>query len=98
MALVYESDGKFEFMRSAADISHLKDYQDVKGQVGAKRALEIAAAGRHNMLMVGPPGSGKSMLAERLPSIMPPLEFPRSNRIDQAFLVWPDCSLIAPRL
>lgn len=51
----------------------LPDLREVRGQAHAKRALEIAAAGGHNLLMVGPPGSGKTMLARRLPSILPPL-------------------------
>ncbi|MFM6014388.1 MAG: YifB family Mg chelatase-like AAA ATPase, partial [Dolichospermum sp.] len=60
---------------------NLADLQDVKGQAHARRALEIAAAGGHNLIFVGPPGSGKTMLARRLSGILPPLSFSESLEV-----------------
>lgn len=55
------------------------DLSDVKGQTGARRAAEIAAAGRHNLLMVGPPGAGKTLIARRIPGLLPPPTFPEAS-------------------
>lgn len=70
---------KQEIVRSHPSL----DLRDVKGQSQARRALEIAAAGGHNLIFVGPPGSGKTMLARRLPSILPPLQFEEALEVTQ---------------
>ena len=68
----YEQQAKFDL-----------DFADVRGQENVKRALEVAAAGGHNLIMIGPPGSGKSMMAKRLPSILPPLSLAESLETTQ---------------
>ncbi|MBW4618996.1 MAG: YifB family Mg chelatase-like AAA ATPase [Cyanosarcina radialis HA8281-LM2] len=68
---------------SASPQLHPPDLKDVKGQTHARRALEIAAAGGHNLIFVGPPGSGKTMLARRLPGILPPLSFAEALEVTQ---------------
>lgn len=77
------------------------DFSEVKGQESVKRALEVAAAGGHNLMMIGPPGSGKSMMAKRLPSILPPLSLAESLETTQIHSVAGklpgDTSLISQR-
>jgi magnesium chelatase family protein len=75
-----EFNAKEEFDRTLLFVPDLKD---VKGQMQARRALEIAAAGGHNLIFVGPPGSGKTMLARRLPGILPPLSFAEALEVSQ---------------
>jgi len=90
LSAVFESASQYEC-----------DFADVRGQEGAKRALTIAAAGRHNVLMIGPPGSGKTMLAKRLPTILPPLSLEESletTRIHSvAGVLKPRVALLATR-
>ena len=86
----YEQQNQFEL-----------DFSDVRGQESVKRALEVAAAGGHNLMMIGPPGSGKSMMAKRLPSILPPLSLAESLETTQIHSVAGklprDTSLISQR-
>lgn len=77
----------FDAAKEIANRPPMPDFRDVMGQQEARYALEVAAAGGHNILMVGPPGSGKSMLAKRLPSILPDMSFEESLRTTELYSI-----------
>lgn len=95
--MVIDTRKKFSESQYHFDI----DYADVRGQENVKRALEVAAAGSHNVILIGPPGSGKSMMAKRFPTIMPPLTLAESLETTQihsiAGKLGPSTSLITQR-
>ena len=74
-------------VRDAGEHTYELDYQDIKGQKLAKRAAEVAVAGNHNMLMIGPPGAGKTMIAKRIPTILPPLTKEESMELTKLYSI-----------
>lgn len=95
LADFFQRGSSLEHFRNAKNLNDLSvqsskilnDFSHIKGQIVAKRALSIAAAGLHNVLMVGAPGSGKTMLSKALPSILPPLDFPEILEVSQIYSV-----------
>lgn len=81
------SSYKSVYEDSFSDFKYEEDFSEIKGQAALKRAVEIAAAGGHNLLMLGPPGSGKTMIARRIPTILPDLSFEESLEVTKIYSI-----------
>ena len=95
---VFESVKQEALSMEEEQVSFDVDFSDIHGQQLAKRAIEIAVAGNHGMLMIGPPGAGKSMLAKRIPTILPPLTLEESMELTKIYSVAGGLNLQNPRL
>lgn len=78
---------KSEYKDTLSELQYEEDFSEIKGQAALKRAVEIAAAGGHNLLMLGPPGSGKTMIARRIPTILPDLSFEESLEVTKIYSI-----------
>ncbi len=79
---------KSKYEQYLNDTDYVEDFSEIKGQAALKRAVEISAAGGHNLLMLGPPGSGKTMIARRIPSILPDLSFEESLEVTKIYSIY----------
>lgn len=85
--IIYRDLLPYEYKSIGSNRKSLLNFEDILGQESCKRAVEVAAAGNHNLLMIGPPGSGKTMIAQRIPSILPPLNYEEALEVTKIYSV-----------